>query len=117
MRFFAREPTPTSSWRMAVLFGHNTRTYKFPLAEALLQVASDGQDIIDLDALAQRYVAALLKRPATAPQVSTRQPLNQGDFLNVLSVARRDGISDPTPQLVAAAARNMPGMVMQKFHN
>ncbi len=38
MEFYRSEPTAQSSWRLAVLMGANSRTYKFALGSALLQL-------------------------------------------------------------------------------
>lgn len=118
MEFYRDEPTPLTAWRLAVLLGANSRTYKFALAEALLHFARAGREDVPLEVLARRYSLQLVQHAATAPQAP---PSSQGakDFLRV---AAEDGAQvldagAPTERLVAAAQRTMPGMVMDKFHN
>lgn len=37
--FYRSDPSPRASWRLAVLMGGNSRTYKFALAASLLELA------------------------------------------------------------------------------
>ena len=113
------EPTALSSWRLAVLMGVNTRTYKFALGAALLQAAAEGRDALTLEELAAPYAMSLARRASAHPQAPTATSTGTGDFLAVVADESRESLDAgrPTERLVAAAARNMPGIVMQKFHN
>ncbi|MEU7639243.1 HNH endonuclease [Streptomyces sp. NPDC039016] len=117
--FFATDPSPRASWRMAVLMGRNSRTYKFALGHALLQLAGQGHAEVSLADLAAPYALSLAERAADAPQAPGGSAGGTTDFLTVVG---REGpqslrLGHPTEELLAAAVRSMPVMVMQKFHN
>ena len=63
--FLAASPTLDSNWRAVVLFGRNVASYKFALAETLLEMADRADDRVRLDDLAApfaRYLCAHLSR-------------------------------------------------------
>jgi hypothetical protein len=119
MEFYSSHPTPTTAWRLAVLMGANSRTYKFALAQALLEHARAGLAEVTLPELAGRYALALVSRPGEMPQAPSSRELGQQDFLHIsreeADASLRDG--RPSERLLDAATRTMPGMVMEKFHN
>lgn len=117
--FYRDDPTPRTSWRQAILMGANTRTYKFPLGAALLEVANSGRDAVPLIELASTYATRLINRAGDYPQASSSLELSDTDFLSVLAKEREASLAAgaPTEALVDAAARSIPGMVMAKFHN
>ena len=119
MQFYRAEPTPRTSWRMAVLMGANTRTYKFALAQALLEKARLGHESVSLDELAMPYAMSLAARVGQFPQVSTVQNLGEQDFLAICTAEAEQSLRNkaPTQPLLDAARRSMPAMVLQKFHN
>jgi hypothetical protein len=99
--------------------GVNTRTYKFALAQALLEHARQGRADVTLRELAQPYAMSLVQHLQEAPHVSEALSLRDSDFL---SIARAEAAGTvragaPTDRLLDAATRSMPAMVMQKFHN
>ncbi|MEU4534473.1 hypothetical protein AB0G15_06380 [Streptosporangium sp. NPDC023825] len=119
MDFSHWERSPRSSWRMAVLMGANSRTYKFALGAALLDAAAEGRSEILLRDLAAPYAMGLVRHLGQAPQVSQKGERGEKDFL---SVAEREAaeslrLGSPTEELLAAAVDSMPRMVMRKFHN
>ncbi|WP_214416651.1 HNH endonuclease [Sphaerisporangium fuscum] len=117
--FFREEPTARSSWRLAVLMGANSRTYKFALGEALLGAAAEGRTDILLRDLARPYAMSLVEHLAQAPQASLRSVAGGTDFLTVAQEETEASIrlGAPSERLLAAAMKSMPEMVMQKFHN
>ena len=119
LSFYQDDPTPRTSWRQAILMGANTRTYKFPLGAALLDLASLGRDAVPLVELASIYATYLVNRTGNYPQASSNLELSDTDFLSVLAREREASVAGgtPTEALVDAAANSIPGMVMQKFHN
>ncbi|MCX5044647.1 HNH endonuclease [Aldersonia sp. NBC_00410] len=119
MSSFLAEPGALTSWRQVVLMGVNTRTYKFALGSALLDLAREGHDGVPLRDLAAAYAQALVTRPGEFPQAPAAQTLSDGDFLSVLRRERAESLAEgrPSDELVDAAVKSMPGMVMQKFHN
>lgn len=58
-QFLEAIPTVDSSWGAIVLFGRNCASYKFALAQALLDVAEGGASFVALDDLAVPYARAL----------------------------------------------------------
>jgi 5-methylcytosine-specific restriction endonuclease McrA len=117
--FYRVEPSARTSWRLAVLMGANTRTYKFALGTALLEYAAQDRTEVTLDELAVPYAMGLVAHLAEAPQAPSGPPLGESDFL---TAARQEApesttLGRPTERLLDAAVRSMPAMVMQKFHN
>lgn len=112
-------PTATTAWRLAVLMGANSRTYKFALASSLLEHAGQGRSEVVLRDLAESYARVIVEHAEVAPQAPSSLSLGSTDFL---ALVRRDATESvqqgsPTEALVEVAVRSMPGMVMQKFHN
>lgn len=119
MQFYSADPTPRASWRLAVLMGANSRTYKFALGHALLELARSGDAEFTLQELAAPYAMSLIEHLQHAPQVPERSSLGEQDFL---SLARGQAepslrVGRPTDDVLDSAVRSMPAMVMQKFHN
>lgn len=119
VEFYRAEPTAVTSWRMAVLMGANSRTYKFALGSALLQCALEGRDVVTLPELAIPYVLGLAARAERYPQGPPSSVAGERDFLSLLKTDGGPSLHDaqPTERLVQAAIESLPGMVMQKFHN
>jgi 5-methylcytosine-specific restriction endonuclease McrA len=119
MQFYRAEPTPRTSWRMAVLMGANSRTYKFALAEALLTLADEGRDTATLGELAVPYSLAMARHARMSPQGPLGSRRSDLDFLAVLDQESEQtlAMNAPTEALVIAAVASIPGMVATKFHN
>ena len=62
--FYRAEPTARTSWRQAILMGVNTRTYKFALGAALLDLAKTGRGAVPLIELASTYATHRVNRTA-----------------------------------------------------
>ena len=52
MAFIEHTPTRESCWRSIVLMGLNVASYKFALAQSLIELSEVGQEYIPLDKLA-----------------------------------------------------------------
>ncbi|WP_409062293.1 HNH endonuclease [Streptomyces sp. SYP-A7185] len=117
--FFSAEPSARSSWRLAILMGANSRTYKFALGEALLEHARHGHTEILLRELAVPYAMSLAEHAAKAPQAPEGASIGEADFLGIAAAEREETrqLGRPTDLLLDAAVKSMPAMVMQKFHN
>ncbi|MCW2933087.1 MAG: hypothetical protein JWM19_4049 [Actinomycetia bacterium] len=117
--FYRAEPTAHASWRWAVLMGANSRTYKFALGDALLELAASGRDAVTIEELAARYAMGIARRVGDAPQASERMSLAAADFLTVATEEAAESLAagQPSERLVQAAVKSIPGMVMDKFHN
>jgi hypothetical protein len=74
--FLRHTPDLSSYWRAIILFGANSATYKFALAQALLDVSENEQGRVALSDLAVPYSRHLLRhleiedRQGTAPSSS-----------------------------------------------
>jgi 5-methylcytosine-specific restriction endonuclease McrA len=119
MEFYRADPVPATSWRTAVLMGANSRTYKFALGKALLEVASTGADDVSLGELAVPYAMSLIEHAERFPQGPASAVQSDNDFLSILRAETPESKATgrPSERLISAAARSMPEMVMQKFHN
>jgi hypothetical protein len=117
--FYRAEPTAHASWRWAVLMGANARTYKFALGDALLELAASGRDAVTLPELATPYAMGIVRRVKDAPQASERTSLAATDFLALAKEEAEKSLREgqPSEQLVQAAVKSIPVMVMDKFHN
>ncbi|MFJ2167656.1 HNH endonuclease family protein [Streptomyces griseofuscus] len=117
--FYAQDSSARASWRLAVLMGANSRTYKFALGQALLEFGRTGREEVSLAELAAAYSLGLVQHLAQDPQAPQTVELGEKDFLTVAEQERAATleVGQPTERLLAAAVRSMPMMVMQKFHN
>ena len=71
IEFQEEHPSLESYWRSIILFGRNVASYKFALAEALLDLAPTSKTVITLDELAEPYVKHLCEHLKTAPKQAT----------------------------------------------
>ncbi|MFE9625062.1 HNH endonuclease [Streptomyces sp. NPDC006527] len=117
--FYAQDASARASWRLAVLMGANSRTYKFALGQSLLEFGRHGQETVPLAELAVAYSFSIVGHLAQSPQAPQAAELGEKDFLAVAAQESAATLDEgrPTERLVAAAVRSMPTMVMQKFHN
>lgn len=118
--FYRQDPAARSSWRLVVLVGRNSRTYKFALGAALLEVAGEGRTEIPLRDLAEPYAMGLVRHLRNqVPQAPSGAVVGEKDFLTVAQEEAEESmrLGRPTERLLAAAVESMPKMVMQKFHN
>ena len=60
-----------SNWRSVILFGRNAASYKFALAQALIDLAKQDRDSVTLDQLAEPYTRHLCEHLAHSPKQST----------------------------------------------
>lgn len=99
--------------------GANSRTYKFALGYALLEMARQGHNEAPIAALAAPYAMQLVRRAQRYPQGPSSSMSGSADFLTVVSEesAASQREDAPTERLLDAATASMPQMVMQKFHN
>ena len=54
-QFTEVQPTLENYWRAVILFGRNVASYKFALGHSLLELASNGNEIITLENLAAPF--------------------------------------------------------------
>ena len=71
--FKEQYPSLESYWRSIILFGRNVASYKFALAESLLELAPIGKTIITLDELAVPFSKYLCQHIENSPKQATSQ--------------------------------------------
>ena len=71
--FKEQYPSLESYWRSIILFGKNVASYKFALAQSLLEIAPTGKTIITLEELAVPFSKHICRHIASAPKQATSQ--------------------------------------------
>jgi hypothetical protein len=69
--FVEATPTPENHFRSVILFGRNVASYKFALGGALLELASQEQEFIKMEQLAEPFARRLCEHIAVADKQST----------------------------------------------
>lgn len=80
-RFYEIEPTIENYWRAIVLFGRNTASYKFALANSLYDLYENNNTLITLDELAVPFAGHLCDHLKKHPKQIAG---NKSQFLNQL---------------------------------
>jgi len=70
-QFVLATPTDENQFRSIVLFGRNVASYKFALATALVDLATQGRDVVPLSDLAEPYALAVSRHLKDAPKQVT----------------------------------------------
>jgi hypothetical protein len=101
-------------WRGIILFGKNVASYKFALAQSLLELAPGGKSTITLDELAQAYARHTLEhlRLCDSQSQQTKTPY---PFLEACRRYDRGEIS--YEELISITAKEGFKVVLDKFHN
>ncbi|MGW8378891.1 HNH endonuclease [Streptomyces sp. ODS28] len=117
--FYTADPSPRAAWRLAVLMGANSRTYKFALGDALLGCAAQGEREVPLAELAASFAMGLVGHAPHAPQAPQGTTSGANDLLTIVAEAAEESrrLGRPTERLLDASVRSIPRMVLQKFHN
>ena len=71
MSFISREPRLDEYWRAIVLFGRNVASYKFALAQSLLELNPVSGQLVSLEELAPVYAKYISEHLASADRQST----------------------------------------------
>jgi len=69
--FVSAKPDDPTCWRSIILFGRNVASYKFALARSLSEVASNGNDLIKLEDMAEPFAQNVCQHIKQAPVQST----------------------------------------------
>lgn len=112
--FWGDAPSIEDYWRGIILFGKNVASYKFALAQSLLELAPGGKSIITLEELAQAYARHTLEhlRLCDSQSQQTNVPY---PFLEACRRYDRGEIS--YEELIEITAREGFKVVLDKFHN
>ncbi|MEG5236947.1 hypothetical protein [Microcoleus sp. AT9b-C3] len=112
--FWGDAPSIEDYWRGIILFGKNVASYKFALAQSLLELAPGGKSIITLDELAEPFARHTLEhlRLCDSQSQQTNVPY---PFLEACRHYDRGEIS--YEELISITAKEGFKVVLDKFHN
>jgi len=111
-RFYEIEPTAENYWRAIILFGRNSASYKFALAQALIDLHSQGKTRVTLQELASPYAEHLCEHLALHPKQGTSE---QSVFLDKLRDFNAGKID--RDELISHTVRHGFANVIDAFHN
>jgi len=109
--FLEFQPTRQNYWRAIILFGRNVASYKFALAQSLLELRDRGSDLVRIDDLAEPFARHLCGHLALAPKQST-SPSSR--FLKACSDFNQGALSKN--DLVLVTAQLGFNHVLDAFH-
>jgi hypothetical protein len=109
--FLDVEPSLANQWRAIILFGRNSASYKFALAEALLELGSD-KELVLLEDLALPYARALCRHLKDAPKQATN---SSSRFLDECRRFNEGSLSED--ELRVASVRLGFNNVIDAFHS
>ena len=70
--FIPQDPTVEDCWRGIILYGHNSASYKFALAETLIQLNPKSGQLIKLEDLAPVFGKSIASHISHSPKQGTR---------------------------------------------
>lgn len=108
--FIPTNPSVEDCWRGIILYGQNSASYKFALAESLLQLNPQAGQLVKLEDLAPVFGKAIAAHISHSPKQGTRP----GKFLQSVQSYNTDGNLDA---LVKAAVAGGFQDVIDAFHN
>ncbi len=110
-QYQSENPSLESYWRSLILFGKNTATYKFALAESLLECVEQDASRVSLDELAVPFAQHTCEHLKVAKRQATGK---QGKFLEACA-----GFNDGAvtyDELIDTTKNNAFKYVLDKFH-
>ena len=108
--FIPQNPSVEDCWRGIILYGQNSASYKFALAESLLQLHPQSGQLIKLEDLAPVFGKSIAAHISHSPKQGTRP----GKFLQSVQNFNTDGNLDA---LVTATVAGGFQDVIDAFHN
>lgn len=108
--FIPQNPSVEDCWRGIVLYGDNSATYKFALAESLLKLCPRAGSLIKLEDLAPVFGQAIAAHIGHSPKQGT----NPGRFLRAVQQFTGDG---DVEELTKATLVDGFNDVLDAFHN
>lgn len=94
-----------------MLFGRNTASYKFALAQSLLDIAKEGRDSVTLEELAEPYSARMVEHARKAPRQATNP---SSAFVSACVGYGKGEVTHDA--LIAEALRSGFNNVLDRFH-
>ena len=110
--FQEEHPSLESYWRSVILFGRNVASFKFALAESLIDLSKDGRSDVTLDELAVPFSAHLCDHLKNAPKQTTS---TSSRFLEACKQFNENEIS--SDQLISTTVKLGFNNVIDAFHN
>ena len=110
--FLGDAPSLEDYWRGIILFGKNVASYKFALAQSLLELAPRGKSIITLEELAEPFARNMSEHLSLVPKQTTSPSskyLKTCQYFNAGIISRE--------QLIEATVRLGFTCVIYAFHN
>ncbi len=108
--FISVNPTVEDCWRGIILYGQNSASYKFALAESLLQLNPQAGQLLKLEDLAPIFGKAIAGHISHSPKQGTRP----GKFLNSVQRFNTDGNLEELIKVTVAGGFQD---VLDAFHN
>lgn len=112
MEFFQIEPTIENYWRAVILFGKNVASYKFALAQSLIDLHSKPNDLITLEELAEPFSHNLCSHLQHSPKQITSK---SSRFIEACASYNQSKIDKDT--LIGITAKLGFSNVIDAFHN
>ena len=109
--FTAQSPTLDNYWRSIILFGRNVASYKFALAQSLLDFRNRGSDLVTLEELAIPFTQNICRHKKDAPKQATSR---SSKFLDACE-SYNDGMLSQA-DLLTVATRIGFNNVIDAFH-
>src|SRR4051794_4151753 len=100
MQFLNGKPELDTYWRAVILFGKNVASYKFALAQSLIELSAKEQSFIPLNELAEPFSRHITEHLRQAPKQATS---SSSRFLDACQKANAGEIS--TDELIATTAK------------
>ena len=111
-KFHLIEPTLENYYRGIILFGANVASYKFALGKSLIELASNSDDFIPIEELADHFSAHVAEHVAHTPKQSTRTgKVRYFDLCEKYSQGEAS-----KDELVAYTVKNAFNDVIDRFH-
>lgn len=112
MEFYQVDVTNENCWRAIILFGKNSATYKFALAQSLIDMHAKPNDLITLEQLAEPFSRHICTHLQHTPKQSTS---SSSKFLEACSAYNRMEIEKDS--LINTTIKQGFNHVLKAFHN
>ncbi|MCR4626276.1 MAG: HNH endonuclease [Treponema sp.] len=110
--FQEEKPSLQSYWRSVILFGKNTASYKFSLANALLDFAKRGKSEVTLKQIAEPFAENICRHIEKSPRQATNPTCS---FLEACTSFNKGELSKD--ELINNTVKNGFRYVFDAFHN
>ena len=110
--FHLIQPTLENYYRGIILFGANVASYKFALGKSLIELASNPNDLIPIEELANHFSTHVAEHVAHTPKQSTRN-----GKVRYFDLCEKHSQGEATKdELVAFTVKNAFNDVIDRFH-